>query len=90
MMVEMFVHPSRPLLRRNRAEEGMRMLGAFCLPTLVKLLDAGFELFLLSGEISLVGDHKMLVGGTVPGKRLVIGKDGPDEWPEYPANQQPG
>ncbi len=57
------------------------------LPALVKLPDASVELYLFSGEISFVGDHKLFVGGAVSGKRLVIAEAGPDEWPEYPADE---
>jgi hypothetical protein len=66
------------------------MLGALRFPALVKLPDANFELFLFPSEISFIGDHKFLVGGSVVGKWLVVGEAGPDEGAEYPANEQPG
>ena len=56
-MIEVFIHPRSPLLRSERAEEGMRMPGAFRFSAFVKLLDTALELFLLSCEISLIGDH---------------------------------
>jgi hypothetical protein len=49
------------------------------LPTLVKLLDTSFELFPFPAEISLIGDHQLLVGGGVPPKWLVVAKDGPGD-----------
>src|SRR5882672_11738523 len=67
----------------------MRMFGALRFPTFVKLPDTSLELLLLFREISFIGDYKMLVGGAVPGKRLLVSKDWADEWPEYPAKQHP-
>ncbi len=66
------------------------MLRALRLPSIVKLPHANFELFLFSSEISLIGNYEFLVGGTVPGKWLVVGKCGPDKWAKYSANQQAG
>src|ERR1022692_5343722 len=89
-MVEVFVHPRRPLMRRERTKEGMRMLRALRFPALVKLPDSNFELFLFSSKISFISDHKFLVSGAVLRKRLVVAKGGPDERPEDPANQHAG
>jgi hypothetical protein len=58
--------------------------------TFVKLPDASLESFLFSGKISLIRNHKMFVRGTILREWLVIRKQGPDEWPEYPAKEQPG
>jgi hypothetical protein len=62
VMVEMFVHPGAPLVRRQWAKEGMRMFRALRFPALVKLPDANFELFLLAAEISRIGDRELRVG----------------------------
>ena len=65
------------------------MFSALRFATLVKLPDASLELVLLSHEIPFIGDHKVFVSWTIFGKRLVVGKDGPDKGPEYTANEQP-
>ncbi len=88
-MVEVFVHPRAPFARRECAEEGMRVFCALRFPALVKLPDANFELILFSMKISRIGNHKFLVGGAVPGKRLFVAIDGPDERPDQPAQQDP-
>jgi hypothetical protein len=56
----------------------------------MELLHLYLELLLLSGEISLIRDHKILVSGAVPGEWLVVGKYGTDKWAKYAANEQPG
>ena len=89
-MIEVLVHPGRPLLRRKWTKERMRMLGALRFPALVKSPDTTFELFLLLSEVSFIGDNKFLVGGTVLGKWLVVGEKRSDERSEYSANEHPG
>jgi hypothetical protein len=86
VVVEVFVHARRPLFRRQRTEERMRVPGALRFPSYVKLADTIFELFVLPREISLVGNHEALVGGAVLGERLVIGKYGPDKGSEDAAD----
>ncbi len=88
-MVKVFIHPRTPLVRRERAKEGMRVACALCFPTLMKLPDPDFELFLFAPEISRIGDDQLLVGGVVPGKWFVVAIDGPDEGSEQAAQQDP-
>jgi hypothetical protein len=88
-MVEVFVHPRTPLVRRECAEEGMRVFCALRFPALVKLPNANFELLLFSMEISRIGDRKFLVSGAVSGKRFFVAVDRPDEWTDQPAQQYP-
>jgi hypothetical protein len=90
VVVEVFVHPGGPLMRRDRTEEGMRLFRALRFATFVKLPDTSLELLLFLREISFIGDHEMLVRGTVPGKWLVIGKDWPDKRAKEAANEQSG
>lgn len=89
-MIEMFVHSGRPLVRREWTKERMRVPCALRFSALVKSPDTNFELFLLLRKISLIGDNEFLVGGTVLGKRLVVGKEGPHKRPEYSADEHPG
>lgn len=89
-MIEVLVHPGRPLLRRKWTKERMRMLGALRFPALVKSPDTTFELFLLLSEVSFIGDNKFLIGGSVLGIWLIVGEEGPDKWPKYSANEHPG
>lgn len=89
VMVEVFVHPRTPLVRRECAEKGMRVFGALCFAALVKLPNANFELLLLLTEISRIGEHKFFVGGAVPGKRFFVAIDRPNEWSDQPAQQRP-
>lgn len=86
-MVEVFVHPRAPLVRRECAEEGMRVLRTLRFPALVKLPNANFELLLFSMKISRIGEYKFLVSGAVPGKRFFVAIDGPDERSDQPAQQ---
>jgi len=86
-MVQVFVHPRAPLLRGECAKEGMRVFCALRFPALVKLPNANFKLFSFPAEISLIGDHKLLVGGTVPPKWLVVAEDGTHEWSDQPPDQ---
>ena len=76
-------------MRRKCAEEGMWVFCALRFPALVKLPNANFELLLFSIEIPRIGEHKFLVGGAVPGKRFFVAIDGPDEWSDQPAQQDP-
>jgi hypothetical protein len=89
VVVEVLVHPRTPLLRRECAEEGMRVFGALRFPALVKLPNANFELLSFSMEISRIGEYKFLVRGAVPGKRFFVAIDGPHEWSDQPAQQDP-
>ena len=89
VVVEMLVHPGAPLLRCERTEERMWMLGTLRLAALVKSPHALLELLLFPGKISLIGDPKGRVRGTVLGKGLVVGKPGADEGPKYPADEHP-
>ena len=68
VMIEMFVHSGTPLLRCERTEERMRLLRTLCFAALVKSPYTIFELLLFASEISLIGDHKSLVGRAVPRK----------------------
>jgi hypothetical protein len=90
VMIEVFVHSGSPLLRRDGSEERMRMFRAARFPALVKLANATLQLQLFAGKVSFIGDHKLLVRGTVPGKCFVVRKDGPNERAKHPANEQPG
>jgi len=56
VMIQMFVHSAAPILRRERAEERMRMPCAFLFPALVKLAHAELEPFLLALKIPLIGN----------------------------------
>jgi len=85
----MFVHSGTPLLRCERTEERMRLLRTLCFAALVKSPYTIFELLLFASEISLIGDHKSLVGRAVPRKWGVVGKTGAHKGPEYPTDEHP-
>lgn len=52
MMVDVFIHPGTPLVRRQWAEERMRMFRALRFPALVKLPDTNLELFLFASYLA--------------------------------------
>src|SRR5580700_1663638 len=87
MMVEVFISPRATLLRRERSKKWMWMFCALRFPALMKLADTNFELFSFPAEIPQIGNHQFLVGWVIPGKRLIVAIDGPDEWPDQPADQ---
>jgi len=61
-MVQVLVHPARPLGRREMSEERMRMPGALLFPALVEFAYAIFQSCLLPRKIARVADHEHLVG----------------------------
>ena len=63
VMVEVFVHPRAPLVRRECAKERMRMFCALRFPALVKLPDTSLQLFPFPAKISRIGDHQFLSVG---------------------------
>jgi len=89
VVIEMFVHPGTPLLWCERTEKGVRVLRTLRFAALVKSPDPVFELLPFPGEIPVIGYHKSLVSGTVPGKWLVISKCGADKSAEYSADEHP-
>ena len=79
VVVQVFVHPAAPNLRRERAKERVRMPCALRFSALLKLPQAKLELFLFSEKIPLIRHHKARVGGVVPREWLLVRIDGPDE-----------
>ena len=65
------------------------VLGALFFAACVKLPDTVFESFPFARKIFWVGHHKTLVRRTIPGKRLVVGKTRPCQWPQDPADKHP-
>lgn len=74
MMVQMFVHPHRPLLRRQSAKETMWVRGATPSPCRGKPVDHSAQPLALRCEVTLVVNNKPRHRRRIPAHRFVFPK----------------
>src|SRR3981189_3476826 len=89
MMVQMFVHPPRPLLRRQRPEKTMRMLRASSWPTCSEAVNQSHQPFPFHHKFPLIANHKALVRRRVALHRLLVQEIRLRDRPQQPPNKDP-
>ena len=90
MMIEMLVHQDRPLCRRERSEESVRMSGAGCGAACDEAIDRLIQARPFDLKVSLILHYQVCDCGGISAHRLVVSQgDGLDDWTEEPTDELP-
>jgi hypothetical protein len=88
VMIEVLVHQSGPLLRRELAEEGVRMLGTARRPGGGEPFYQRTKACLFLREVAFVPYHEGFCGACIAAQGFIVGKHpGLDEGSQYPSDE---